>query len=74
MQDNAIPVPQLADFWFIRDGTGLAYHGHLVISCNNILELHHHFHKASNHPIISKLMFTFYLQCPLNVNGLIHGM
>ena len=25
---------------------------------------HHHLHKASNHPVISKLMFHFYLQCP----------
>ena len=24
----------------------------------------HHIHKASNHPVISKLMHHFYLQCP----------
>ena len=26
----------------------------------------HHLHKASNHPVISKLMHHFYLQCPLH--------
>ena len=44
---------------------GLAWHTigvyHSAISA--FLEPHH-LHKASNHPVISKLMHHFYLQCP----------
>ena len=44
---------------------GLAWHT-IGINCSAIsvsLEPHH-IHKASNHPVISKLMHNFYLQCP----------
>ena len=44
---------------------GLAWHTvgiyHSAISA--LLE-HHCLHKASNHPVISKLMHHFHLQCP----------
>ena len=55
--NNALSAPRLADYWFI-------YLGLISLVCNwylsfCFLELHHH--KASNHPIISKLMCLFYL-------------
>ena len=57
--------PSISLFLFHLFGLGLAWHTigiyHSAVSA--LLELHHH-HKASNHPIISKLMHKFYLQCP----------
>ena len=44
---------------------------HSAISA--FLEPHHH-HKALNNPIFCKLICHFYLQHPLDINGLIHGM
>ena len=46
---------------------GLAWHT-IGIYCSAISAFleSHHIHKASNHPVISKLMHHFYLQCPLS--------
>ena len=41
----------------------MAYHWYLSFCYFCILD-HHCIHKASNHPVISKLMCHFYLHCP----------
>ena len=46
---------------------GIYYHS----AISAFSEPHHH-HKASNHPILSKLMHHFYLRIHLNISGLIH--
>ena len=49
-------------FWFIYLGwPDLAYHWYLSFCFFFFLE-HLNLHKASNHPVISKLMHHFYLQ------------
>ena len=57
--------PKLANFLLHLFQVGLAWCTigiyHSAISA--FLEPHH-IHKASNHPVISKLMHHFYLQCP----------
>ena len=63
--NNAISAPKLANFLVHLFQVGLAWHTigiyHSAISA--FLEPHC-LHKASNHPVISKLMCHFYLQCP----------
>ena len=61
--NNAISAPKLANFLVHLFQVGLAWHT-IGVYCSAIsafLELHH-LHKASNHPVISKLMHHFYLQ------------
>ena len=64
-QTTAISAPKLANFLLHLFQVGLAWHTigiyHSAISA--FLEPHH-IHKASNHPVISKLMHHFYLQHP----------
>ena len=73
--NSAISAPKLADFLLHLFRVGLAWHmfGTNGPAFSALMELHHH-HKASSHLIISKLIFYFYLQCHLHINGLIHGM
>ena len=65
LPNNAISAPKLANFLLHLFQVGLAWHTigiyHSAISA--FLEPYH-IHKASNHPVISKLMCHFYLQCP----------
>ena len=65
LPNNAISAPKLANFLLHLFQVGLAWHTigvyHSAISA--FLEPHR-IHKASNHPVISKLMHHFYLQCP----------
>ena len=67
--------PKLANFLFHLFQVGLAWHTigiyHSAISA--FLEPHH-IHKASNHPVISKLMHYFIYSSLLLINGLILGM
>ena len=62
--NSAISAPILANLLVHLSWVGLAWHTvgiyHSVIS--SFLESHH-LHKASNYPVISKLMCHFYLQC-----------
>ena len=64
MYQTAICAPKLANFCINLLRVGLAQYTvgacHSAISA--FLELHHH--KASNHPVFSKLMCKSYLQCP----------
>ena len=62
---HAICAPKLVNFLVHLFQVGLAWHT-IGIYCSAIsafLEVHH-LHKACNHPVISKLMHHFYLQCP----------
>ena len=63
--NNAISAPKLANVLVHLFQVGLAWCTigiyHSAISA--FLEPYH-LHKASNHPVISKLMCHFYLQCP----------
>ena len=65
LSNNAISAPKLANFLLHLFQVGLAWHTigiyHSAISA--FLESHQ-IHKASNHPVILKLMCHFYLQCP----------
>ena len=65
LPNNAISAPKLANFLLHLFQVGLAWHTigiyHSAISA--FLEPHC-IHKASNHPVISKLMHHFYLQHP----------
>ena len=65
LPNNTISVPKLANFLLHLFQVGLAWHTiaiyHSAISA--FLEPHH-IHKASNHPVILKLMHHFYLQHP----------
>ena len=65
LPNNALSTPKLANFLLHLFQVGLAWHTigiyHSAISA--FLEPHC-IHKASNHPVISKLMHHFYLQCP----------
>ena len=65
LPNNAISAPKLANFLLHLFQVGLAWHTigiyHSAISA--FLEPHW-LHKASNHPVISKLMRHFYLQHP----------
>ena len=62
---NAISAPKLANFWCIYFRLAMAWHtiGIYQSAISAILEPHH-LHKASNLPVISKLMCHFYLQHP----------
>ena len=65
LPNNAISAPKLANFLLHLFQVGLAWHTigiyHSAISA--FLEPHC-IHKASNHPVISKLIHHFYLQYP----------
>ena len=65
LPNNASSAPKLANFLLHLFQVGLAWHTigiyHSAISA--FLEPHR-IHKASNHPVISKLMCHFYLQHP----------
>ena len=65
VQNNAISALKLANFLLHLFQVGLAWHtiGIYRSAISGFLE-HHHLHKASNHPVISKLMHHFYLQQP----------
>ena len=65
LPNNAISAPKLSNFLLHLFQVGLAWHTigiyHSYISA--FLELHRN-HKASNHPVILKLMYHFYLLHP----------
>ena len=65
LPNNAISAPKLANFLLHLFQVGLAWHtiGIYRSSISAFLEPHC-IHKASNHPVISKLMHHFYLQHP----------
>ena len=65
LPNNAIFAPKLANFLLHLFQVGLAWHttGIYQSAISAFLEPHQ-IHKASNHPVISKLMCHFYLQCP----------
>ena len=67
LPNKAISAPKLTNFLLHLFQVDLAWHTigiyHSAISA--ILEPHQ-LHKASNHPVISKLMCHFYLQHPLS--------
>ena len=67
LQNDAISAPTLANFLLHLFQVGLAWHT-IGIYCSTISAFlePHQFHKASNHPVISKLMHHFYLQHPLS--------
>ena len=62
---TAISAPQLANFLAHLFWVGLVWHtiGIYNSAIFTFLEPHH-LHKACNHPVISKLMYYFYLQHP----------
>ena len=62
---NAISAPKLANFLLHLFQVGLAWHT-IGIYCSAISAFlePHDIHKASNHPVILKLMHHFYLQFP----------
>ena len=62
---NAISLPKLDNFLLHLFQVGLAWcsFGIYLSAISAFLEPHQ-LHKASNHPVISKLMCHFYLQCP----------
>ena len=62
---NAISAPKLVIFLLHLFEVGLAWHtiGIYCSAVSNFLEPHH-LHKASNYPVISKLMHHFYVQHP----------
>ena len=68
LPNNALSAPKLANFLLHLFQVGLAWHTigiyHSAISA--FLEPHC-IYKASNHPVISKLMHHFYLQHPLSL-------
>ena len=65
LPNNAISAPKLANFLLHLFQVGLAWHT-IGIYCSAISAFlePHCIHKASNHPVISKLMHHFYLQRP----------
>ena len=65
--NNAICGPKLADFsvHLFRVALVWCMNGIYHSAISAFLEPHH-LHKVFNHPIISKLMCHFYLQCPLS--------
>ena len=65
LPNNAISTPKLANFLLHLFQVGLAWHtiGIYCSAISTFLEPHQ-LHKASNHPVISKLMCHFYLQHP----------
>ena len=65
LPNNAISAPKLANFLLHMFQVALAWHT-IGIYCSDISALlePHHIHKASHHPVISKLMHHFYLQHP----------
>ena len=65
LSNNAISAPKLANFLLHLFQVGLAWHT-IGIYCSVISAFlkPHQIHKASNHPVISKLMCHFYLQHP----------
>ena len=65
LPNNALSAPKLANFLLHLFQVGLAWHtiGIYRSAISAFLEPHR-IHKASNHPVISKLMHHFYLQHP----------
>ena len=65
LPNNAISAPNLTNFLLHLFQVGLAWHT-IGIYCSAISAFlePHHIHKASNQPVISKLMHHFYLQHP----------
>ena len=65
VQNNAISASKFADFSVHLFRVSLAWHTNGIYhsAISSFLELHH-LHKASNHPVISKLMHHFHLQHP----------
>ena len=65
LPNNAIYVPNLANFLLHLFQVGLAWHT-IGIYCSAISAFleSHQLYKASNHPVISKLMHHIYLQHP----------
>ena len=63
--NNVILATKLTNFLWHLFQVGLAWHtiGIYHSAISNFLDLHH-LHKASNHPVISKLICHFYLQHP----------
>ena len=68
LPNNAISVPKLTNFLLHLFQVGLAWHtiGIYHSAISDFLEPHW-LHKASNHPVISKLMRHFYLQHPASL-------
>ena len=63
--NNAISTHKLADFLFHLFRVFLAWHTiYIYCSADSTFLEPHQLHKASNHPVISKLMHYFYLQHP----------
>ena len=75
LPNNAISAPKLANFLLHLFQVGLDWHtiGIYLSPISAFLEPHC-IHKASNHPVISKLMHHFYYSILLLMNGLILGM
>ena len=67
LPNNAISAPKLANFLLFLFQAGLVCHtiGIYFSAISAFLEPHW-IHKASNHPVMLKLMHHFYLQCPLS--------
>ena len=61
--------PKISKFWaaFISGWPGLPYNWYMSFCYFYLLEPYC-LHRASNHPVISKLMCTFYLQHPPSCN------
>ena len=65
LPNNAISAPKLANLLVHLFQVGLARHTiGIYCSASSAFLEPHCLHKASNHPVISKLMCHFYLQCP----------
>ena len=63
--NNAISAPKLANSLVHLFQVSLAWHTISVYhSAISTFVEPHCLHRASNHPVISKLMHHFYLQCP----------
>ena len=76
LPNNALSAPKLANFLLHLFQVGLAWHaiGIYRSAISAFLEPHC-IHKASNHPVISKLMCIIFIYSILFlVNGLILGM
>ena len=71
---NAISAPKLANSLSHLYQVGLAWHtiDKYCSAISAFLEPHC-LHKASNHPVISKLMCHFYLQCPPSCKCFYHS-
>ena len=75
LPNNALSDPKLANFLLHLFKVGPAWHTiGIYHSAISVFLEPYCIHKASNHPVISKLMHHFYLQLLLLINGLILGM